>query len=257
MFHNYEYLRIYATHRSSKNGTPLTYIVADLDTSILNGTITYTDDGIGLTAFPTGDLNFIGGQTIIASTLDQKDDTLFLGDITLPQTIIPTDSNLYTTLMNLQEETYESGNVIIPTSSLDISFSYKPLPTPQFKNTYSHKNQLDESQEEIAGFKYREVYRFAVQFQTSKGEWTNPIYIGDKYCNLSPKLENGTYQIAQAQYTMNSNAVAALTQWNNDTTHDEFINIRLLVAEATNLDRRILAQGVINPTMFNYYDNIR
>lgn len=254
---NYEYLRIYATHRSSQNGTPLTYIVADLDTSTLNDTITYTDDGVGLTDFPTGDLNFIGGQTIIASTLDQKDDTLFLGDITLPKTIIPTDSNLYTTLTNLQEETYESGNVIVPTSTLDISFSYKSLPTPEFKGTYSHKNQLNESQEEITGFKYREVYRFAVQFQTTKGEWTNPIYIGDKYCNLSPKLENGIYQIAQAQYTMNSDAVAALTQWNNDNTHDVFINVRLLVAEVTNLDRRILAQGVINPTMFNYYDRIQ
>ena len=254
---NYEYLRIYATHRSSQNGTPLTYIVADLDTSILNETISYTDNGTGLTAFPTEDLRFIGGETVIASTLDQKDDTLFLGDITLPKTIIPTDSNLYTTLTNRQKEVYESGNVIIPTSSLDISFSYKSLPTPEFKGTYSHKNQLDESQEEIAGFKYREVYRFAVQFQTTKGEWTNPIYIGDKYCDLPPKLENGTYQIAQAQYKMNSNAVAALTQWNSDNTHDGFLNVRLLVAEVTNLDRRILAQGVINPTMFNYYDRLQ
>jgi hypothetical protein len=55
---------------------------------------------------------------------------------------------------------------------------------------------------------------------------------------------------------MNSDAVAALTQWNSDNTHDTFINVRLLVAEVTNLDRRILAQGVINPTMFNYYDRI-
>jgi hypothetical protein len=55
---------------------------------------------------------------------------------------------------------------------------------------------------------------------------------------------------------MNSNAVAALTQWNSDHTYDEFINVRLLVAEVTNLDRRILAQGVVNPTMFNYYDRI-
>jgi hypothetical protein len=52
--------------------------------------------------------------------------------------------------------------VTILKSSLDISFSYKSLPTPEFKSTYSHKNQLDESQEEIAGFKYREVYRFAI-----------------------------------------------------------------------------------------------
>lgn len=254
---NYDYLRIYATHRSSKNSTPLTYIVADLETSTLNNTITYTDDGVGLTAFPTGDLNFIGGQTIIASTLDQKDDTLFLGDITLPKTIIPTDSNLYKALTNLEEVTYESGKVIVPTSSKDISFSHKSLPTPEFKNTYSHKNQLDESQEEIAGFKYREVYRFAIQFQTSKGEWTNPIYIGDKYCYEPPQLENGTYQIAQAQYTMNPTAVTELTKWNSDSTHEKFINVRLLVAEVTNLDRRILAQGVVNPTMFNYYDRIQ
>jgi hypothetical protein len=55
---------------------------------------------------------------------------------------------------------------------------------------------------------------------------------------------------------MNSTAVDELTKWNSDSTHDEFINVRLLVAEVTNLDRRILAQGVVNPTMFNYYDRI-
>ena len=254
---NYEYLRIYATHISSKDTQPLTYIVADLDTSILSDTVTYTDDGVGLTAFPTGDLSFVGGQTIIASTLDQKDDTLFLGDITLPKTIIPTDSNLYKSLTNILTETYEDGNINITTSAQDITFQYKSLPTPEFKSVYSHQNQLNESQEDIAGFKYREVYRFAIQFQTAKGEWTNPIYIGDKYCDLHPRLYDGVYEIAQATYNMNSNALLELNKWNLNNSSNTFINVRLLVAELTNLDRRIIAQGVVNPTMFNYYDRIQ
>lgn len=254
---HYDYLRIYATHRSSQNGTPLTYIVADIDTSTINNRFVYTDDGVGLQTFPTTDLSFVGGETVIASTLDQKHDTLFLGDITLPKTIIPTDSKLYISLFKVEESQHESGNVKIPTSSLDLSFTYKPIPTPEFKGTYSYKNQLDKSQEEIAGFKYREVYRFAVQFQTTKGEWTNPIYIGDKYCDLHPKLENGIYYIAQVQYDMNSTALAALQQWNLDINNDRFTNIRLLVAEVTNFDRRVIAQGVVNPTMFNYYDRLQ
>lgn len=254
---NYEYLRIYATHRTSQNAQPLTYIVTDLETSTLfNGGI-YIDDGIGLQSFATGDLNFIGGQDIIASTLDQKDDTLFLGDITLSQTIIPEDSDLWNSLRNFETKSYENDSVIIPNSCVDIQFSYKSLPTPEFKGTYAYQNQLQKSQINVAGFKHREIYRFGIQFQTSKGEWTNPIYIGDKYCDKYPKLEDNVYHIAQAQYTMNKDAVKALKTWNIEHIDNPFIQIRLLTAVLTPNDRRIIAQGVVNPTMFNYYDRIQ
>jgi len=51
---------------------------------------------------------------------------------------------------------------------------------------YSYESELNNSQEEIQGFKWREVYRFGIQFMTNTGEWTPAKWIGDKYCDLHP-----------------------------------------------------------------------
>ena len=69
---------------------------------------------------------------------------------------------LFKSLRNFESKSYENNTIIIPNSCADISFTYKSIPTPTFENTYAYKNQLNESQADIAGFKYREVYRFGI-----------------------------------------------------------------------------------------------
>lgn len=253
----YDYLRIYSVIRTSENATPTATIVADIDLNqISKQDYTIVDTGLNQIAFPASELSFIGGQNVIPSTIAQKDDTLFVGDIQLSITKIPTDSDLYIALQNdIQTATYENGLVNIQQCN-SIKFEYKELPTPTFDNVYYHTQQINKSQADIAGFKHREIYRFGIQFQTSKGEWTDPIYIGDGYCNLAPKCEQDKYYIATVKYENTGTVAEALNNWNIANPNNQFIQIRLLVAETTPEQKRILAQGVVNPTMFNYYDRI-
>ena len=66
----FDYLRIYAIHRSSIDGTPNVRNVADISTS--TGSINYTDTGIlGSSVDPT-ELLYIGGEGIVFKTIAQK-----------------------------------------------------------------------------------------------------------------------------------------------------------------------------------------
>ena len=252
----YDYIRIYAAYRAGLNGTAEGRIVAELEISNDQSSLSYSDYGTNYINYNAEDIHYLGGQNIIASTLDYKQDTLFLGDIKLASTQLPKGSDLHKSLYNCQPETIENKFEI--DSCKDISFELKSLPSADLEGVYYYKNQLSESQEDIAGFKHREIYRFAVQLLTDKGEWTSPIYIGDKYCDKYPIYDdaNSTYCIPQVQYVMNDAAKSKLLQWNENNPDNKFIQVRLLMAQMDSSSRRILAQGVVNPTMFNYRDRI-
>jgi len=85
----YDYLRIYASYRSGINGVVNTRILADISLKDKNYTdvIKFTDLGNQGMVFNSDDLFYVGGQNIIANTLDYKQETLFLGDITVSQDI--------------------------------------------------------------------------------------------------------------------------------------------------------------------------
>lgn len=253
---NYDYLRIYSVIKTSNASEPIAAIVKDIELTS-NNTYTITDTNTATIAFPAKDILFVGGQLIIAQTLEQKRNTLFIGGVTFNDLQISDTEELYQKLHHCTNYNNISESIHISNSCKDIEFSLKPLPTPTFQGVYSYKNQLEKSQQDIAGFKYREIYRFAVQFQTEKGEWSDPIYIGDKYCNVKPELKDNTYYLAQATYTMNDKAKTALDKYNAAHPNNKFVQVRLLMAEMSQEDRRILAQGVVNPTMFNYYDRLQ
>ena len=85
---NFQYLRIYSIHRTSIDATPIVKIVTDIEITGSNE-ITYVDTGLtGSNIDPTKML-YIGGESIIAGTIAEKDNTLFLGNITLTKPSIP------------------------------------------------------------------------------------------------------------------------------------------------------------------------
>ena len=240
---SYDYIRIYSAEKDSLNGNIKVNIVAELniDKENTSASYTYTDLGFNKISFNPSDLFFIGGQDLRASTIDQKDDTLFLGNVTSHSGQIP-DSILDGITADITERieegiTYQSCN--------NITFEHKLIQTEMPKGVYKYDQQIIKSQADIAGFKYREFYRFAVQFQTKTGEWTTPVWIGDSYCDVAPMKGSDGYYIAKATYE----PIEAIKQ-------SEFLAYRLLVAEIPAEQRRILAQGVVNPTMFNYAERL-
>lgn len=99
------YVRIYSILRTSINGTPITKRVADIP--ITGSTMTFTDTGIiGDSINPT-ELFYVGGTQLVPSTIAQKDNTLFLGNIKLTENTnltIPSRLNIMSSAS--QDKTY-------------------------------------------------------------------------------------------------------------------------------------------------------
>ena len=232
--HNFDYARIYSAQRTSEDGPVTLKVVTELEIKDGVDTLTYVDLGTQGEIIDSNFLYYIGGQSIIASTLEQKDGHLFLGDIKLAETAV--DDELKEAIDGLR------GN---DNEALRVSFAYKEIPTPTYDGYYAHVQEINDSQKDIATFKRGELYRFAIQFMLPTGEWTQPYWVGDKECDKAPIYENNVNKVATATFDMQSSGLSSLIE-------GKYIGYRLLYAETNNFTRRILAQGIVNPTLFNY-----
>lgn len=255
----YDYLRVYSYQRNSLNGEGIANIVNEVKISdIKNNTVEVIDLGINNTLFSAKDLPYVGGQDIRASTFDQKQDTLFLGDINIESTAFP--QKLKDAIKGYRESLsikLEKDKEITIQNTLLLDWGSKEIQNNLQANTnnlYFYDCQLNKSQSEIAGFKRGEIYRFAIQFMTKQGEWLEPYWIGDKYCNETPKRVYTTDTDPLKDYLSIPTIVGTDKLKELLTKATDYISYRILMSETTPETRRIVAQGVINPTMFNYYD---
>lgn len=117
-------------------------------------------------------------------------------------------------------------------------------------NLYPYVLSTKDSNLRYVGFKHGEIYRFGLQFQDTKGQWTEVLYIGDAECRCTPAVDTVTKSF---YYT---NAVVKLP----DVVKQEckkagFINYRLVYADPEmHNGRKIVAQGILNPTVFSPND---
>ena len=228
---NYDYLRIYSIIRTSENNVPIAKVVADIDIAN-NIEVSYTDTNTsGETIDPTT-LLFLGGSKFIASTLSQKDDTIFFGDITIDSVGLPSNIIEY---VNEKINNYKSNSPFI-------EFGYKSI--------ISNNNdfQLNGSSRVIKSFKGGDVYRFAIQFQDFTGMWTSPIWIGDKECNIYPNKDNDTINLPTAKFIMDEGLYTLVKPY--------YSNYRVLMVEPNFSNRKVLAQGIVTPTVFNYDERV-
>ena len=169
-------------------------------------------------------LLYIGGKDIIPYTITQKDNTLFLGNLQLKDIVL--DNNI---IKNIKD-----------TST--VSFLYRDNYIEQDDSTYPYKIQLNKSSRNLKHFKGGETYRIGVQFKDTKGNYTQPVWLGDYKNDLYP--------------TQNKLPYIEATLKNPNIT--SFYKARLVMAEVQNKDRSIIAQGILCPTVFNAsdrYDN--
>lgn len=281
--YNYDYIRIYSAQRSSNDGPISARLVADLKLPTKEEVdnyeeeitkeyedgstktyksrvfkIRFTDLGTQGEAIDPTMLYYIGGQAFKASTLTQKDGVLFVGDINIEETEI--ENNLRDFFRNKIEEVLEHRrNGTGGYQKIDVTkdtirecpfikFSTKRIEAPKIEGFYSHKQQIGHSQYNVATFKRGEIYRFAIQFMTQVGEWTEPIWVGDKECNIAPTrgYYQKSYLVANAIFDWPSELSALVD--------GRYTAYRLLMAETSPLTRNTVAQGVVNPTLFNYYE---
>lgn len=240
---DFDYINIYAIHRSAINGTPAGYKVASLN--IEDSIISYEDNGANLTAIDPTELLFKGGQRITANTITAKDGTLFLGGIKTQS--LSVDSYIKDTLRNsISSDGFTSTLVSFIEEEEALEYS-----NPE--DLYPYNSQLDKSSKDIKFFKGGERYRFAVRFKDTFGNETPAYWIGDVDNTIYPNIVKNTgnkHTITRsiARLSFESLGSAFITYLKNQ----KYTAIQLLIAEPSDSDRSIKAQGWISPTMFNF-----
>lgn len=233
----FDYVRIYSIVRTSINAIVSVKKVADLSTK--SGSIFYTDNNTtGETVDPTV-LLYLGGENIIPECITHKDNTLFLGNYTLPTS----------TFNSTDEDNAKKGT---------FTFAYKQTPPyERRKDIYDYSTQLDMNSYEITSLKANETYRFGIQFQNRIGRWSEVLWIGDNKVTLAPttnvptgadnvdKLQTNT--LVKAQYTLPSSIISKARSLG-------YIRARGVIVYPTTSDRDIVCQGILNPTIYKADD---
>ena len=211
----YDYARVYSMQRTSLNTTPICRIVGDININN-SDTISIIDTNTNTETIDPTQLLFLGGDNFIASTLTQKDDVLFLGDL-------------------------EIKNIATPIEVVELfAIPEGEIKHPNLTVIFTQRNKEDNRT-----FKRGEWYRIGIQFQDKNTKWTTPIFIGDIQISEDSISNNNLPSIIfdlNGLLNNNSNASSLLSIYDN---------YRLLMVETNSNNRSILAQGFVNPTVFN------
>lgn len=210
------------------------YYVTDAQTKTYAYTNFIDTNKLGET-ITSSKLLYTGGTSITPKTMEQKSNTLFFGNILLNKELVLKTN---------------------PFLNSDISFYLKnPISQESIGDLYTYTPQgltfknVDGDFESHKGFKSREWYRFGVQFQYKTGEWSEVFFIKDAQVNINPNITKGSNIKTQG-----INAQAVINYDFTDIYNKGFIKARGVVVFPEGNDREVVAQGVLNPTLYNIQD---
>lgn len=248
----FQYLRIYSIHRTSLNSTPTVKIVTDIeiDKEVDSDGIVYVDTGLVGTNIDPAKMLYIGGESIIAGTITEKDNTLFLGNIELKRNNIPNS------IKDDFKEAVTDGYLNIDSREI----SLKSIDDAE--SIYDYSNQL--ALGNTSTFKIGDRYRLGLQFQHVTGKWSEPVWLGDYTIprNIEPqddtipkdikphrdgdKIFIPKIKLALSNYESQINELKSL----------DYKKVRALVVLPSIYDRMVLAQGILCPTVFSIKDRV-
>lgn len=227
---SFDYIRIYSIVRTSINAEPTVKVVADLK---VTRTIYYTDNNTsGYTIDPTV-LLYIGGESIIPSTMTQKDNTLFFGNLKIARSLFSKES--------------------VEAVKGNIEFYKSPRVYSVNSEYYNYTNQLEDPSSTITTFKSNETYRFGVQFQHETGRLSEVLFINDSKVDIKPAIEDsgipGYYYIQRikGRYDIPKSVI-------NEARKLGYVRARGVIVYPTGSDKEVLCQGVVNSTVYDIRD---
>ena len=83
----FDYIRIYSIYRTSLDSTPEVKNIVDLKIPT-SKSISYVDSGMSGSIVSSDYLLYVGGEELIPQCMSQKNNTLFLGNISLPGNVV-------------------------------------------------------------------------------------------------------------------------------------------------------------------------
>lgn len=226
----FDYIRVYSIHRTSIDDTPTVRNIVDLPINAISrvDNISYTDNGTTGSIIDPTELLYIGGDDIVFKTITQKDNTLFLGNINIKRKLL-------------------SDNIISAISGGTMAFRKRTIGNFGIpKGYYPYKNSLSLGAK-IKTLKYLEWYRFGIQFQHITGKWSEPVWVNDAQNVISPSYNNGNLNLVQANYIIPQQLIPVLVE-------QGYIKARGVIVYPSNIDREVVAQGMLSPTVYNIGD---
>lgn len=254
-------IRIYSIQRTSVDTTPIVRRVTDYIIPS-NRIVNFSDTGtIGEDVEPTA-LLYLGSKEVIAQTMAQKDNTLFLGNIKEKHSVI--SEKLRNRLKN---QAFTSMGFV----------NNKEIPLPPYSGYYPYQSQLSQNSRQIKYFKYGETYRFGIQLQDKFGNWSDVIRITDANNNdfvqrLRPdnsfveELRTnqnawltgiaGQSNMTFAEFVANLSTAGLVDDYGESLLLD-YVSIRPVVVYPDHTNRTIIAQGILCPTIYNLEDRVK
>lgn len=216
------------TIRENKKDKATSYIINSTKEFIVSyelenktNSIEYIDSGnLGDTIDPSL-LLYIGGEDIIAGTITQKDNTLFLGNIEFKQLSIPQE---------LKDKIH----------NLNIGFDTKNISDDNSSLYSSNDFSIDSSY-----FKTREHYRIGLQFQYKTGKWSEPIFLNDK-----TQVNTPSYDEDKKEWNLPVFSVLIPDDIKKSLKDLGFYRARGLVVFPDTNYSKVLTQGILCPTVY-------
>lgn len=241
----FDYLRVYSIQRTDINSTPIVKRIQDIaleggfnTDEDGNVYVSYTDTGFSGNSVDPMELQYKGGELVYAGTMEQKDGTLFLGNLRQDKSSHKLDFNIS---MSLQD-------------GMGISSSYRDFyMAPSHSASYLYSSQLTAYKDAAltesvpcGGFKWQDYYRLGVQFQSKTGKWTEPVFIGDMQQTNHPSIDTSDsfYKVSVPTFT-GYLPFSLVTRLSN-----EYVKVRPVVVFPELQDRSTICQGVASPTVY-------
>ena len=245
---SFDFLRIYSIQRTSLNAVPIVKRIQDINIKELGNKAEFLDLGTSGDSVDPTELLYKGGESIVAQTIEQKDNTLFLGNIKTERAFI--------------EDTIDDNikNSLSTTPIIDSTRTIYPTPVYEKADInvvgYYYENQLTAYSDRehkkstpCGGFKKGDYYRCGVQFQYKDGTWSDPIFIEDKQIGNKPSRN---YSIHYKEYSIIlPTLTGTITKENvNNLLSKDYKKARAVVVFPSLQDRVVLCQGVTCPTLY-------
>lgn len=245
---SFDYVRCYQLIRVSQDAQP-TCIVLD-EVPITSETITIYDNNTGAVYDPT-ELLF-QKYPIKPYTLDQKNNTLFLGNLN-EDVFQLTDSEIQTIRDYFNQSAEYTEEEAIAIENNRGAGTYELL---RFGNANINAYQCEENNgyvynsdaDIIRTFKSREAYRIGVQLQNNFGNWSEPVYLKDIEVNCRQVQQDNIITPISLIFDGKKAGVLSLG--------DTFKRFRFLMVNPTAGDRNIPVQGIVIPTIYELSDRL-
>lgn len=233
---NFNFIRIYSIVKTSIDSTPVVKRVIDL--SISATTQSFTDTGVTGDIIDSMQLYYIGGESIIASTMVHKDNTLFLGDLKLKRNPIGT------LIVSGNSLKFYARSISITNTFKDMFYSEDN----QSNIFYGYKVNNNISSYYKKVFKAGETYRLGFIAQHETGKWSEVIWIDDRVNNVAPIIDSTSKTIHVGTFQVNLTDIKSVLQAAG------YIRVAPVVVLPESSDRTIIAQGIVSPTVYNVLD---